>query len=639
VAGVFLAVFLVRFPPAAVSLRRLLEPGVAAAVVALASYAAGAAALAWARATFARFGGLTDDDGVADGASTLLIGAPVFGTLIAVLAWTGVAVALLASLAAIALAIAGAVALRKRRPPLPRVGAWDLVLLGPPVAMALVEAVSPVSSPDELVYKLAIPKAYLLFGGMIDLPLNSYSYVSTALSHLSLAALALSGGVAAKLAHAALFVAVLVTLRRLGEELRPGAGVWVAAVAAWTPALLLIAGLAWAEWGVLGLLLLSHRGWLAFQRRPTALGAAVITTALAGAAAIKYTALPWIAVFAVLAAARLARRADRSTGGSGRLLAPAALVMVALGGFFYLRNAIWTGSPVAPFLLDQAPVVSGYRSQGRLSGWQEVLLGYDIADRGIIDDALGALLPACAVVGLAGGWRERSLRDLVVVGLVPLPFLIAASPTSRLILASVLPLGVAGAVLLARSWAAIERGLLRAAAATVAATAMAAQLGLATFELLASNDPLDVVLGGERETAYDVRRRPYHAAYRWIEEKTPPASRVLLIGENRSYGLERPALSAGNLDGERLAAFLGRFADAPALASGLRGLGITHVVVHWPWLRVEGRATGPLDSIDREHVLPLPRATARVLQDLVDRVATRRYQDDRYSVYELPRDD
>jgi hypothetical protein len=40
--------------------------------------------------------------------------------------------------------------------------------------------------------------------------------------------------------------------------------------------------------------------------------------------------------------------------------------------------------------------------------------------------------------------------------------------------------------------------------------------------------------------------------------------------------------------------------------------------------------------LEREFLLPLPHATARVLQDFADGVASRRYQDEAYSIYELP---
>ena len=648
--AVFAAVFLSRLPSVGVALARLPQPLVAAALVVLASYAAGTVALAMTRAIFRRVGGLRDEgfaaeENVAPGfAAVLLVGFPAFGTAVALIAWTGVAIQLAILVFTVALAAVGVWLVARSRAERGRIDGWDALLFGPPVAIAAIGAISPVNSPDELVYKLAIPKTYLELGGMVDLPLNSYSYASNALSHVSLAALALSGGIAAKLAHAALFVAALVVLRRLGDRLAPGSGRWVAAVLAWTPALMLIAGWAWSEWGVLALLLLSYLGWLDFQERPTTNNAALVVGALAGAAAIKYTALPWLLVFGAIAAIRIGRGgaggrvapSDDAALRLGPLLAAASLSMLVLGSFFYLRNWLWSGSPVAPFLLSGAPAIENYRSQGRLSGWQELLLGYDIVHAGIVDDALGVLLPVCAVLAPLGALRYRAARDLFWIGLVPLPFLVAAAPTSRLMLTSAVPLAVVGAIHLAASWRAVATTLVRWVAAAAAGVAMAMQLALVLYVIVSSYEPFGVLAGSETEAAYFQRMRAYTPVYRWIAENTPPESRVLLLGETRSYALDRPAVSAGNFDGLRMAAFLGGHADAKALAAELRRMGVSHVVVHWPRVKVEGRSSGPIDMLDREYLLPLPRATAVMLQQFVDEVAVRRYQDAAYSVYELP---
>ena len=574
--AVFAAVFLSRLPSVGAAIARLPQPMVAAVLVLLAAYAAGRAALAMARAIFRRVGGLRDDAAATDAGATsvLLIGLPAFGTAVALIAWTGVAIHLAILLFTVALAALGAWLLVRSPPRFGRVGGWDAVLLGPPIAIALLGALSPVNSPDELIYKLGVPKAYLLFGGMIDLPLNSYSYASNALSHVSLAALALSGGLAAKLAHAGLFVAALVVLRRLGDRLAPGSGPWVAAVMAWTPALMLIAGWAWSEWGVLALLMLSYLGWLELQERPSASAAALVVCALAGAAAIKYTALPWILVFAVLASVRIARGGLGGRPASpgaiearlGPLLAAAALSMAALGAFFYLRNWLWSGSPVAPFLLSGAPAIENYRSQGALAGWQELLLGYDIVHTGIVDDALGVLLPVCALLAPFGALRHRAARDLFWIGLAPLPFLIAVAPTSRLMLGSAAPLAVVGAIYLAESWRAIASGVVRSIVALAAGFALAMQLALVVFVVVTSYDPFEVLVGSETEAAYFARMRAYTRSYQWIAENTPPESRVMLIGENRSYALERATYSAGNFDGARLAAFSAAMPTRPRLA-------------------------------------------------------------------------
>jgi hypothetical protein len=655
--ALFAAVFLSRVPSAAAALAAVLQPAVSAVIVLLAAYAAGTAALALARAIFRRLAGLHDAAGGTGGATVgsgadrdaketaavLLVGLPAFGTAVALVAWSGSAIRLGAIALTLVLAAAGALLLARDPPRFGKLDGWDALLLGPPISIALIGALAPVNSPDELIYKLAVPKAYLLFGGMIDLPLNSHSYFSGALSLVSLAALALSGGIAAKLVHAVLFVAGLVILRRLGDRLAPGAGRWATTVLAWTPALMLIAGWAWSEWAVLALLMLSYLGWLDFHERATASAAALTVAALAGAAAIKYTALPWIVAFAVVASVRIARgglgTADAPPTAASSRLGPlygaAGASLVVLGGLFYLRNWLWSGSPVAPFLLSGAPTISNYRSQGSLSGWQEILLGYDIVHRGVVDDALGVLLPVCALLSPFGAMRFRSARELWWIGLLPLPFLVAAAPLSRLILTSAAPLAVVGALYLAVSWRSIASAIVRGAVAIAAGFALAMQLALVLWVVVTSYDPFDVLVGSETEAGYLERMRSYSRAYGWVAKNTPPDSRVLLLGENRSYPLERPTYSAGNFDGERMARFLGAHADAAALAATLRRMGVTHVIVHWPWVRVEGRSPGSLDMLEREYVLELPRRTALVLQELVDRLAVRRYHDDKYWVYEL----
>ncbi len=391
------------------------------------------------------------------------------------------------------------------------------------------------NSPDELIYKLAVPKAYLLFGGMIDLPLNSYSYASTALSHVSLAALALSGGIAAKLVHAALFVAALVVLRRLGDRLAPGSGVWVAAVMAWTPALMLIAGWAWSEWGVLALLLLSYLGWLELQERPSASAAALVTcgSRRSGGDQVHRSALDrWCSRCSLRCGSRVGGLGGDASPERGRRLGAVArggrrCRWRSLGAFFYLRNWLWSGSPVARSCCRARRRSSTTARRARSSGWQELLLGYDIVHTGIVDDALGVLLPVCALLAPFGALRYRAARDLFWIGLVPLPFLIAVAPTSRLMLGSAAPLAVVGALYLAASWRAIASALARrdrrrwrGARARDAARTGSLRRG---HLLRSARGPASAA---ETEAAYFARMRAYASAYQWVAENTPPESRV-----------------------------------------------------------------------------------------------------------------
>lgn len=634
--GILAAVFFDRFEPAAAVLLRLARPLAAVALGLAASLGCGAAAVAAVRALLTRTGAVPD--GPPRGAAgslpdCLLVGIPVYGTLIGLLALTGAPLDAGVVILTLALAIGGGLVLSRRRPVLSlSVSAWDVALLGPPVAIAFLAAVTPVTSPDELVYKLAIPQAYRLHDGMVELPLNSHSYFPAAFGLASLGALALGGGVAAKLTHLAVYLLTLGVLRRLGNRLDPPAGLWGTAVVAWTPAWMLVAGWGWPDWGVVGLLLLSYERWRSFEESNDPADAATSALALAGALAARYTALFWLAAFA--AAVVLARHRSRPRA---RLALALAAVLILFGGFFYFRNLVWTGSPVAPFLLPDSPRVENFRG-GAASGWGALVRGEDILNREIVDDSLGILVPACvllSVLSLRGGRRRHA--DLLGIGLVQLAVFVTLAPLSRLWMTALVPLALLGASVAVRAWREAIPPL-RAALSIAAGLALAGQLLLVGYILVVSYDFDRYLVGNETETEYRLRTRAFTRAYDWIGRSTPAPSRLLLIGENRTFDLPRPAFSAGNLDGPRLSKYLARFRTADALARELGRLGVTHVLLHRAWYRVRGAEPAvPPGMLEKEYVVEVSPETHAMLGELFAAHARLRYRDEAYDVYELNR--
>jgi hypothetical protein len=634
-AAVLAFVYFGRFAPAREAVARLARPAAAAVLVLLASLAAGDLALRLSRRAFARLAALRDDGAPPDPGDAMLVGVPLCATVLGALAWA-LPARPVAVLATLALAVPGLFALRRAwRRPVVVATALETAVLGVPIALAFVEAMMPVSSPDELVYKLAVPHAYLLNSRMVELALNSESYFPGGLSLPAMGALALSGGTAARLVFFAVYLLALRVVRRLAERIEPGAGVLAAAAVAWTPALMVIAGWCWADWGMLGLLLLSYEAWDRFRERPSADLAALCAAALGAALASKYSAAPWLLVFALAALPALARLGV----ARARFVACAALVVVATGGFFYLRNLAWTGSPVAPFLVPNTPrpAMSHFR-QGELSGWQELVRGYDVFHPGIVDDSLGIALPLCVLASpfaLRDARRRRHL-DLFAIGAIQLAAFVAFSPTSRLMLTALVPLGLLGAGALASGWRRAGTAV-RSVAAAAAALVLAGQLVLVGWILVVSYDAFPYVVGAETEAQYLARTRDFARPYAALAQKAPDGGGVLLLGENRSYHLDRPSLSAGNLDGPRMAAWLERFPTPEALAGELRRRGVTHVLLHRPWYRVAGAAsTGAVSAgmLEKEYLLDVPPKTDAVVAGLL---ATGRkiYEDGKYEVYEI----
>jgi len=596
------AVFFTRFSLPGFLLTRLIDPLVGMLLVLLASYAIGALCVH-----------------AADTGDQLLLGIPLYGLALSVISIAGFANPIAIGGFTILAAIYGAIRfvgggrlarLAGQRP------APLFPLLIPPILLAFLGAIAPVNTPDELTYKLAVPHLYLQFGRMLDLPLNSNAYIPSAVYMADLGALVLSGGIAAKLVHFVIYLLALRVIHRTARELSESGAMWMTAVIAWTPALAVIAGWAWAEWAMIGFVLLSFLHW---QRGNLTVAAIALGVALSS----KYTALPWAVVFIALAIWR-----DR------RAVLKPALLVAATGSFFYIRNWVWTGSPIAPFLLPNAPAVADYRST--LGGWAELARGYDIFHPAIVDDALGILLPALILLSpLALLWRNRKIVDLFILGAAQLIGLITLAPTSRLMMLALVPLALLGAFVTVRVWESANRAI-RVALAGVAGIALFGHLVLIAFTFVERWSVIPYLIGVESETAYLERTRDFMKPYAWIDEHTPENAKLLLLAENRPYYLDRRALAGGNLDGPRVAAWLARFPSPDAFARELQREGVTHVLVHKPWYRV-GAAWHSHSIVEKEFVLAVTPETNAMVHAFVAQRTRKVFEDPSYAIYELRR--
>jgi hypothetical protein len=386
---------------------------------------------------------------------------------------------------------------------------------------------------------------------------------------------------------------------------------------------MITAGWAWNDWSTLGLLIVAFDRYERWTDSTTPSDAATAFAALGCAASVKYTALPWLLGMMLLATVRH-RWAPRS-------LAAAAGLTFLFGAFFYVRNVIWTGSPIAPLLLPNAPAVANYRSGTPFEGWTNLAKAYDVFDARISDESLGILLPVAALLGFAAvRSRERWLRDLVVLSAIQIPIVLTAAPVSRIAANAFVPIALAGTIITARA-AAGARPLLRVVIGSVVAVAMVAQLTLVLF-VMSSYEIMPYLTGQETATAYLQRTRAFMRPYAWIERFTPSSARVLLLGENRTFYLQRPFIAGGNLDGPRIASWLSTFRSPDALSQELRAMRITHVLLHTPWYRVGGASPGMLE---KEYLLEVSEPADSVLRSFLQSHARLVYRDGEYLIFEL----
>jgi hypothetical protein len=627
-----LFLFLTRFAPALLLLRETLPPVLGASVVLLACFGAGSVAIPIAAWIFRNVALAEDRQGQERGAlDALIVGVPFFGTLIAVVALIGIALPVAVITLTIVFAILGAWRLGTARPSNGSLCVFAHPLLVPPILLAAIEAITPVNSPDELIYKLAVPKAWLMYGKMIELPLASNSYYVAAARTGDLAALVLAGGVAAKLVHFGIYLAALAMLERLARRLGAVSPVWVAAVFAWTPALMLVAGWAWDDWVLIALFALSLDRWEAWKAATSdpevatsgnATDLAICFAALGGAVASKYTALFWLLIFFAIVTVTMRRKP--------RFVVAAAIVIALFGGLFYVRNLVWTGSPVAPMLLAQSPTVHHHDSTGFLSGWNQ--LGDYVIEPGLVDEALGVLLPF-SILAAVFAVRRRRMAHILILGLVQTLILVTIGPGARLLISGVMPLAVCGAVVMTEVWAEMG-GRWRVLLGIAAGIAIAGHAVLVLF-VVDSYDWLPYLGGQKSAHQYLELTRPFMRPYDWIAAHTPVESRILLLGETRAYYLQRQAVWGTNFDGPRIASWLGQSHSPDELQRSIWKSGITHIILHKPWYRIEGPGVPPANMLEREYLLDVSPDTDALVTAFLKTRAVLRYRDAEYLIFEV----
>jgi hypothetical protein len=466
---------------------------------------------------------------------SLLVGYPIFGTICFLIALGGTS-----RWYFVALLIAGmAAGARLLRPeirgagiPLPAA-----ILMAICAILALLLAQLPAVSLDEVAYHLAVPKIWLMEGRAIDLSLISHSYFPFGIESAALPLLALlgdRGAIAAHLLHAISATATgLLFFAALRRRVSTGAAAYGTLALISTPALLATAGFAWNDWPLVGIGAVLFMSLEEGNRRGTAV-------ALAAGLLTKYTFAP-LALLLIVASRRWPRWEVLAGGIAGSV--------------YFIRNVLLTGSPIAPFLTDDAPAVAGFRIGG--------LASY-VLDPRFVDEALGlALLVACAGVASASAGFRRLAGLLAALGGA---LLLLLQPSSRILVPFLAIVAIAGAHIL-------ERRTARVAVAVLAAL----QIVLVAL-YTASLHPLPLLAGRISEADYLRNHRISFSGIEAVNAALPDGSRTLVVGMNELFWFSHRVRGGGNFDGPRVNGYL----EAPDLRQKLQEEGITHLAFFFP---------------------------------------------------------
>lgn len=462
------------------------------------------------------------------------------------------------------------------------------------LAIAAGLAVPPVMY-DTLHYHLAFPAQWLRAGGFVEFPRAAFSYYPAAGGVAYAYGLALLGPWSAKALHLWAGLLAAGAAGMLGGRLGGRrAGAWSAVLFLLTPSVLRSAGFATADlwvaaWGGAAVVLLLQGGGesMAFRR----FGAMGL---LAGsAAAAKVLGLATVLLPVAVAGLFMAVYRDRQGGAAWRSLAGfAAGAAVPLAPWF-VRNALWTGNPLYPYLrgLFGGPA-SGLTIAGELG--QNLLTVHGFAR--VVEVALALVVRTFHPLQLAGNIGPLWIVLLPVAvllpslrrrsGFVPLVLVVVTGLLGWGSLVQfgrfVLPVLVWCAALAGAAMAELGRGASQRAARTALVILVAGVLAWNATVLL---DPvavarLEVSSGVMPARRFLDRWVSYWPAARFCARELPADAKVLMVAEARSLYVDRDVVVEDPYH-EPLLVELAAAAGGPGeLAARLHAMGVTHLLVN-----------------------------------------------------------
>jgi len=480
-----------------------------------------------------------------------------------------------------------------------------------PVAAAFLAALAPPTAKDALQYHLALPKAFVGAGGLVDVPGNIANYFALGAEMQGVWAMLLGRIVSARAGEAAFgaamfafFPVLLATVFGWARERGLGRDwAWLAAaMVAGVPTIMEVAASGYVDLPLALYVTLAIRSaahWWHTQDRAS-LAEAALT--LGFALAVKLTAAFVVLVFALIVLVRTRKTVPGDARARARLVAGLAALggALALGCPWYLRTWARTGSPVFPFFANVWP--------GRAPGWDversTMLAGFNAlyggADKGPLDYLLTPLWlsltgqrevaasyegvlgvsflvgAALIVWALARGGLDIELKIAAAAGGAFFVWWLASAQVLRYLFPALPLLAVAGA----GAGAALTTGgaVGRAARWALAASVVAGEVVIVAW--VAGDNPVLAATGAEPRAAYLERRLDYYPYYRLINDSLPAGVRIWLVDMRRdTYHLERPYVGDYIFEDHTLQKWI----EAAPAGGGVRqralAAGITHVLI------------------------------------------------------------
>ena len=536
------------------------------------------------------------------------LGAGALSLLLLLLGLTGLWIPWLLRIAMIAGAAAGILSLWFKRDAAPvtghddqRPGLWGALQTMMIVCAALaivLGGATPETFYDSLAYHLSLPRLYLLHHRIMPLPGNVFSGPPMAMEMLYGLMLAFDDKGLTALLHGSFALATAAALAFLPSGRVPASVGRLAAMLFLLCPMTLYAGISsGADLGASFFVALAFFALLQ-SLEPEELSARMRWSVCAGllaglAMSTKYNAFSFGAVL-ILVRLWAGRKDGRALRES---LAMAAAAFVVLSPWL-LKNLFFFKNPVYPFLCELRPgscpadwsglLANAERRDLRATfltaqGWKDYFLFAWTSCEGSLsmDNWPGSAFLMLAPWMLLIRWNSRQAKTAALAALGTYLAWSLASRTGRFLLPSMPILAYAGAFALEN--AAVPPALRACALAAVSAACAAGFLANAHQGMLGGRWQSLIEGTGRAEFLREEHPgypSPSYAAFEFVNERLPSGAKVLLLGETRSFPLQRDFVSTSLFDDNPLWKIVRESRSGEDVRARLAAEGVTHILVN-----------------------------------------------------------
>lgn len=474
---------------------------------------------------------------------------------------------------------------------------WLWVIATPFLAIALLAASLPpgvlwaeeAGGYDVLEYHLAVPKAFAEAGYVLFMPYNVYSNFPSNSEMLSLLMMLLRGDAIeaafmATIANVGLGMLFVAAAWWAGRYISARAGVIAGVLAAGTPWIAYLAGIAYVEPGMLAMGMLALGAILRGNEKRAWIVAAGLLAGLS--CGYKYTAVPLIALplcLPILATGSTWRDRLRRVA----LFAAAAVIPFSP---WLIRNTLNTGNPVFPLaynIFGAKPATWDADLQARWSkahglegaAHTDESTAQLFVQRTLGDSRVGPMLLILAAVGIARCRDRLTVALVLMLVLQATIWLVATHLFARFATVMLMPILLLAARSSERLTSPIAwRGLMLAVLAGVAWNLY--HLGTLYYHHTRVG-PAGEPLAAYGRTDWFVEGQWPGFDYLKRINALGPHSRVMLVGEARTFYIRPTVEYAVVFNHHPLARAVERLGKPDAIVRWLEDRGITHVLVHW----------------------------------------------------------